>query len=233
MYLQPKTRVITTKGTPIACDPLTTAIYRINNKWYILTPEANKLTTAPEIIQPGLLPWGRDSATRTSSYAAEEQKFDAQTSRLPSETTSIYTKIIAAIIIIIIIMLIITVLYVLKSGERKRHLSYPPQFSETAAVKTQTRCPRHAPDDADPPRGSLHEHRNSHLEALHRAYDSHENRLDLASEISNLKDAYRILDIRINNCISPTRAGLNKLAVASSQRCSQSNEGGVTYGASA
>jgi len=130
-------------------------------------------------------------------------------------------------------MLIITVLYVLKSGERKRHLSYPPQFSETAAVKTQTRCPRHAPDDADPPRGSLHEHRNSHLEALHRAYDSHENRLDLASEISNLKDAYRILDIRINNCISPTRAGLNKLAVASSQRCSQSNEGGVTYGASA
>lgn len=56
MYLQPKTRIITIKETEIACDLLTTAMYRIRNRWYVLKPEVEEFTTVPRIIQPASLP---------------------------------------------------------------------------------------------------------------------------------------------------------------------------------
>ncbi|CAL1685123.1 unnamed protein product [Lasius platythorax] len=89
-----------------------------------------------------------------------------------------------------------------------------------------------APDDADLSQGSSHEYLSNHLESLHRTYDTYEEHLDVQSEIFNLKTAYRNLEMRINNCTSPMQAGLNKLAVASSQRRSKLNEGSVMYGAS-
>ena len=231
-YLQPKTRVISAKGTPIACDPLSAAIYKINNQWYALTPEAEKLTAAPETIRPGLLPWGRVSATHASIYTVERQEDDVQNELSTSETGSIYTKIIIIITVTISIILLIFVLYALKSGKEKTRLLTPLQSDNAAVTKMHLLRPLHPPISIEPPQENFHEHHKAHLETHHNTYDPHENYLDVKSEISNLKQAYRSLETRINKCTPPRQTGLNWLAVASSQRCSKANEGDVTCGAS-
>lgn len=54
MYLQPRTRTITAKGTEKACDPLTTAMYRIKNIWHEITSDTDKI--APAVLRSSSLP---------------------------------------------------------------------------------------------------------------------------------------------------------------------------------
>ncbi|CAL1680953.1 unnamed protein product [Lasius platythorax] len=58
-YLQPRTRIITFKGTRIACDPATAAMYRLNNVWYTFLEEAERAVDLPTLFDIKTLPWGR------------------------------------------------------------------------------------------------------------------------------------------------------------------------------
>lgn len=229
MYLQPKTRIITTKGTEISCDPLSTAIYKIKSQWYILTPEAKKLSSTPEVIRPGLLPWGRKSAAQHPRYSTDELEDNAQNEQSINKNTSPYISVSKVIISIMCLILIFIVIAV--AQKFKNHSPMQLQSRDATTTKMQSGyC--YAPDDVDLPQGSRHEHHNSRLEPLHRIHNIQEEHLNVPREIYNLKAAYRNLEMRINNCTSPMQAGLDELAVASFQRCSKLNEGGVTYGAS-
>lgn len=230
MYLQPKTRIITSKGTEISCDPLSTAIYKIKDQWYTLTPEAKKLSSIPEVIRPGLLPWGRESTARHSRYSADNLEDNAQNDQSINKNISPYISLSKVVITIICLILILTVIAVAQKS--RNHSTMQLRSRDAIITRTQSRHPYYAPDDADLSQGYSHENIGDHLESLHRTYDTYEEQLDVQGEILNLKAAYRNLEMRINNCTPPMQAGLNKLAVASSQRRSKLNEGGVTYGAS-
>lgn len=74
MYLRPRTRTISTKGTPTTCDSTTTSMYRINNKWITLSPEIVNLTIQPGNLQPTLLPWGPPPETQPPSTHGNEDR---------------------------------------------------------------------------------------------------------------------------------------------------------------
>ncbi|CAL1672865.1 unnamed protein product [Lasius platythorax] len=227
-YLQPKTRIITSKGTEIPCDPLSTAIYKIKDQWYTLTPEAEKLSSISEVIRPGLLPWGREFTAPHSRHSPDKLEDNAQNDQSIDKNTTPHISLSKVIIICLILILAVIAV----AQKSRNHSAMQLQSRDAVIARMQSRHPYYAPDDADLSQRSSHEHLSNHLESLHRTYNTYEEHLDIQSEIFNLKAAYRNLEMRINNCTSPMQAGLNKLAVASSQRRSKLNEGGVTYGAS-
>ena len=229
-YLQPKTREITTKGTQIACDPLTTAMYRIKNAWYSPTPEMEQLTSAPIMVHPGLLPWGRNSAAQTPESSADELESDVHVEQPTAGTTaSPGNRTIILIIILCLMLIIIALATIQKSVDRKMHSPATSQSSLSAVISTPSGRLQYTLDSADPPQGASSEHIRRRLEVFHQ---THRERLDVQDELSNLRNAYRELEARINSCTMPMQIGLNRFAVAPSQNRSQSNEGGVTNGAS-
>lgn len=230
MYLQPKTRIITTKGTEIACDPLTAAMYRIKSQWYTLTPEAVKIMTAPSTLRPGSLSWGRDLATHTSNLTKEPED-DAQTEQLLEEKASTDANRDTYYNIAMITVVCITATLILLAVTQRLHRCSFTRSQSRDPVFTLLRPPCRMPeDDADSTRGTARDNCSHHLETLNRMREDHS---DLSNEVSNLKDAYRDLELRINHCTSPMQAGLDRLAVTALHRRSKLNEGGVTYGASA
>lgn len=68
VYLEPRTRTITSEGTEITCNNETAAMYRIQNKWYALEPHPVH-TPSPRTLTPNMLPWGRPSAEYASKDA--------------------------------------------------------------------------------------------------------------------------------------------------------------------
>jgi hypothetical protein len=212
MYLQPKTRIITRKGTEIACDPLTTAIYKLQNQWNVLTPEAKILASSPETLRPGSLPWGRDYDTRSIDRITDSPKEDTATKHSIGTNESTYTAAltITATACVLIILIILA----------RKLTGHSPSTG-------RSNWAHRPPHDIHRSPGSSSEHRDDRGEVPRRTC---QHTADLNDELHNLRDAYRNLEMRISHCMPPE---LDKLAVASSHRCSQSNEGGVTYGASA
>lgn len=227
MYLQPKTRTITARGTEITCNPLATALYRIKNQWHVLAPKPEEFKHVPEALHMKAMPWGSkpdifitaDTSTDEESIITEDRQHDKDTT---------YMIHISATPIIIWTVVLATIITIIRRYKKKCYLSAQQQFCDHSKDCASSKCRFSEHPDEATAESTCNNHKDN-AKPVHPMYQSHEVS-EMTDEIYNLKTAYQRLEMRLNKCIYPMQAGLNKLAVAPSRRCSQLNEGGVTTG---
>lgn len=202
MYLKPRTRMITSKGTKITCDPDTTAMYHLKDKWYILFPEINTAAKTPETLNEKTLPWGRkqeplkenskenvEKDTTPINQEAPEKKKASSQPRNKSATQEIITVIIA----ISVGLTILTAVIIRKKRKTK--------MTTTAENRKYTYHYAYEDEDDESDKSSLHTI-SSHLETLLRRPPQNlpmdEGRHEISSEIADLRISYRRLEERVN-----------------------------------
>lgn len=184
MYLQPKTRTITAKGTEITCDPFTTAMYHIKDKWYELTSDAHKTAPTPDILRQNSLPWGH--VNDVPATMAEELTKGQESPTTRTLETTLFAKTIMCIAITVVIAL------------TAKCLHYRHYFT----VRTQAYA-RHAHrmhplissiDNESPTGPSSHDR----IEILHQnTTESRHTPTYVDAEIDELRAAYCALEFRI------------------------------------
>ena len=222
MFLQPKTREISTRGTEIECDPLTTAMYKIKNQWYALTPTLKNLTRIPRALQPNSMPWGFDS---TEDSIVEDLEDHSASQEITTQHVNRIFMIVLTICAIMSLAFVAIFLKGRKSRSRGQSSKEPPSYKILHHVHELPNSQEYAQDSVQLQRSSLEIPSGNSLTGL--------SLTDLPTRrLKELRLAYRDLEERIYNCMPRIQGELNKSTVASSYRCSKLKAGGVTSGAS-
>lgn len=232
MYLQPKTRTITTRGTEITCNPLATAMYRIKSQWHTLTPKPEESKTVPTPKNLVKTPWNQIIDTLTITVpmlSVHVEMITAANTQPVRENISAYIiKIctITATISTLILLSLIIVLRIYRKWYHSPSLQQPCEYTQDYRQHARKNLELH---DTETSAELTYNNYRKNQEAMQCAYYLQQETGEMSREIYNLKTSYQDLEKRLNKCTSPMQAGFNRLTVASSRhRCSQLNEGGVT-----
>lgn len=219
MYLQPKTRTITTRGTEITCNPLATAMYRIKNQWHTLTPKLEESKTVPAPKNLVKTPWNQIIDTLIITGTSDDVEMITATYNQPvGENRSAYIIkicIITATISTLILLSLIIVPRVYKKWYHSPSLLQPCGYTQDYRQPARKNLELH---DAETATEITYNNYRRNKEAIQCAYYSQQETVEMSRELSNLKASYQDLEKRLNKCTSPMQAGFNKLTVASSQR---------------
>lgn len=207
MYLEPKTRIITSRGTQIACNHNTAAMYHLNNQWYMLLPEVERVEIAPLIPSTRMLPWGcsidscTDQCLERSVIVDDSNTQHLRTSSQESSHNSIRLPTIIAIIIITIILLIVVATKLNKNHQTPELLTH----SQPAVIWSQQGNPHNGDDDDRdhaPRTTPLHSTRRVELlrRPLHTSTpkDALSQERHISAQLDNLRHTYQQLEQRIN-----------------------------------
>jgi hypothetical protein len=196
MYLLPRTRVITTKGTETPCGPSTSAMYRHGDQWYEYSPRSKKAATRPEILQPNTLPWGHkpgwhlpDSigGDTTGSTVKEETSSEkpARSQAALEKSTIVWTAICLAALSAIV------ALYIVPKYRQSRKLK------QRKAIIVGDNSFLHCEH--------IQQLRRSTRSTINNQESSQANLLNVSPEIAAIRKAYQHLEDRINKCIPAIR----------------------------
>lgn len=208
MYLQPKTRIITDRGTQITCNHNTAAMYHINNQWYMLLPEVEQAEITPKILPNKLLPWGHSIDTCTDHCieqpATTDDSIVQRSEALNGEylCNSIRFPAIITIITVTIILLVIVASKLCKN----HHIPELPTHSQPTVIWSQPGYSHDNDDDddrSDTPRStSLHSIRRVELlrRPLHTSTpkDATSQEKHISAQLATLRQTYQQLEQRIN-----------------------------------
>lgn len=73
-YLLPRSRIISSSGTEIACNPETASMYKMRDRWYALVPELERAANQPVQLQPRFLAWGHGSSSRRIATSSRHKE---------------------------------------------------------------------------------------------------------------------------------------------------------------
>lgn len=208
MYLEPRTRIITNRGTQIACNYNTAAMYHLNNKWYMLLPEAELVETAPGIIPNRMLPWGRsidgctDQCLERSVIVDDPNTQHLRPSSQESSHNSIRLPAIIATITITIVLLIVVAVKLCGNHQ----IPELPTHNQPAVIWNQPGYPRD--DDNEDDRSDILKstplHSTRRVELLRRPLhtstpkDALSQERHISAQLDNLRHTYQQLEQRIN-----------------------------------
>lgn len=206
MYLQPRTRIITDRGTQIACNHNTAAMYHINNQWYMLLPEAERVEITPKILPNKMLPWGCSMIDTCTDHCTEQPATTddsiVQRSQALNGESLCNSIRFPAIITVTIVLLIVVASKLCKN----HHIPELPTHSQPTVTWSQPNYSHDDDDDddrSDTPRSTpLHSIRRVELlrRPLHTSTpkDATSQEGHISTQLANLRQIYQQLEQRIN-----------------------------------
>jgi flagellar basal body rod protein FlgB len=167
------------------------------------------------------MPWGNKPDVNVTAKSSEKEEEIIIDDSQPAVKTKIIINIPITPIIVWTTALL-TIIIIFRRYKKKYYSPTQQQRYKNASCSIQIKHGFSEHRDTETSAESAHK------ETAHPMYESQQEVSEMTEEMNNLKMAYQRLEMRLNKCTYPMQAGLNKLAVASSKRCSQLNEGGVT-----